>query len=115
MHATAKMKIDDAQIWASLASYIAQSHDRFDVRNLSTVLYSLYKINSFKPGLLNFDDLFSELELPLIMKMDQDPAKVDPQSISNSILAYSKAQNGSEQFFMAMESYILHNKDKLSP
>ena len=77
---------------------MAQRHDSFDVRSLSNVVYSLYKISSAKPGILNFDDLFAELELPIIMKMDQQlPAgAVDPQSIANTVLAYSKTQNGSE-------------------
>ena len=48
------------------------------------------------------------MELSLIMKMDQ--GETDPQSISNSILAYSKSQNGSEEFYRAMESFILQNK-----
>ena len=71
------MKITDQQIWYSFANYIAQSYDRFDIRNLSTVIYSFYRINSVKPAELNFDELFGELELPLIMKMDQEPKKVD--------------------------------------
>ena len=49
----------------------------------------MYKISADKPILLNFDGVFREMELSIIMKMDQ--GEQDPQSISNSILAYSKS------------------------
>ena len=44
-----------------------------------------------KPAELNFDDLFAELELPLIMKIDQEQSKVDSQSLANAVHAYSKS------------------------
>jgi hypothetical protein len=39
------MKIDDPVIWQSLASYVAQRHDQFDIRSLSTIVYSLSVIS----------------------------------------------------------------------
>ena len=42
------------------------------MRSLSNIVYAFYKINALKPILLNFDILFGELELPIIMKLDQN-------------------------------------------
>jgi hypothetical protein len=83
------MKIDDPVIWQSLASYVAQRHEQFDLRSLSTIVYSLAFISLTKPVELNFDPLLASLELPIIMKLDSGDS--DPQSISNSIWAYSKS------------------------
>lgn len=65
------MQIDDSEVWNSLASYVAQRYENFDTRNLSNIVYSFYKISASQPILLNFDILFQELELPIIMKLDQ--------------------------------------------
>ena len=64
------MKVDDPLIWQSLASYVAQRHDQFDIRSLATIVYSLSFISQSKPVELNFDPLLAELELPIIMKLD---------------------------------------------
>jgi hypothetical protein len=50
---------------------VAQRYEVFDIRNISNIAYSLMQISHAKPILLNFDDLFEELELPIIMKLDQ--------------------------------------------
>jgi len=89
IHAVSKMKIDDPIIWQSLASYVAQRHDQFDIRSLSTIVYALSLISQSKPIELNFDSLLAELELPIIMKLDTGSS--DPQSIANTIWAYSKS------------------------
>ena len=65
------------------------------------------QISLAKPILLNFDSLFEELELPIIMKLDQGIS--DPQSIANCVSAYSKSQNGSEEYFRALEPHIIKN------
>lgn len=87
------MKIEDPEVWASLASYISKNYKLMDIRNLSNTVYALHKVSQSKPVILNFDDLFTELELPIIMKLDKGlPGSVgDPQSIANVILAYSKS------------------------
>jgi len=46
------------------------------------------------------------------MKLDNGGA--DPQSISNTIWAYSKSQNGSEQFYRIMEQHIIKHKDEFN-
>jgi hypothetical protein len=66
-----KMKFEDPEVWSSLASYIADNHKQFDVRNISNIVYALHRISQNKPVILNFDDLFTGLELPIIMKLDQ--------------------------------------------
>jgi hypothetical protein len=71
------MKIEDPEIWTSFASYISQRYDVFDIRNLSNIVYSLYQISHHKPAILNFDDLFSELELPFILKLDEQKGEID--------------------------------------
>ncbi|CDW74735.1 UNKNOWN [Stylonychia lemnae] len=112
IYSVMKMKNDDPQVWASLASYISKNYQHFDMRNISNIVYSLHKISVGKPILMNFDDVFTQLELPIIMKLDKGDG--DPQSIANSILAYTKCQNGSLQFFQAMEKHIISYKDKFS-
>ena len=72
----------------------------------------MYKVSVGKPILLNFDDLFTQLELSIIMKLDKGLG--DPQSIAHSILAYAKCQNGSTQFYQAMEKHIIAFKDKFN-
>jgi hypothetical protein len=66
-----KMKIEDVEVWNSLASYVAKTYDQLDVRSLSNICYALQRVSHSKPVILNFDDLFTELELPIIQKLDQ--------------------------------------------
>lgn len=91
MYSTMKMNIDNKAVWVSLASYMAENYSHFDIRNLSNVVYSLHKISQKAPIELNFDDLFTALELPLIMKLDKNPKEADPQSIANIVLSYAKS------------------------
>lgn len=52
--------------------------------------------------MLNFDDLFTELELPIIKRLDQTlyiSEMCDPKGISTLVMSYGKTQNGSVQFF----------------
>lgn len=65
-----KMKIEDPEVWNSLASYVSKTFDLMDVRNLSNTIYAFHRISLGKPVILNFDDLFSAMELPLIKKLD---------------------------------------------
>jgi hypothetical protein len=43
------------------------------------------------------------------MKLDQGDN--DPQSIANSVMAFAKSQNGSEEFYRALEAHILRSRD----
>ena len=45
VHAMSRMKIDDEQVWASLAAYLVQRVDIFDHRDLSTQIYALAKVS----------------------------------------------------------------------
>ena len=51
------------------------------------------------------------MEISFVKKFDNEP--LDGQSLANTILAYSKTQNGSVTFFRALESTILNNVDLL--
>lgn len=67
--------------------------------------------------MLNFDDLFTDMELPIIQKLDQilhNTNLSDPKGIASVVMAYSKTQNGSVQFYQAMEKHIIACKDKFS-
>lgn len=86
----------------------------FDLRDLSTIAYSLATISLHKPVVLNFDALLTELELPIVLKLDLAPAKADPQSLANIAYAYAKSQNGSQQFFRALEPHIIAKKEALN-
>ena len=92
-----RMKIEDPEVWNSLAAYVAKTYNQMDIRNISNTVYALHRVSLGKPVILNFDDLFQELELPLIMKLDSGlpGSSGDPQSIANAVLAYAKSQNGS--------------------
>ena len=65
-----KMKIEEPEVWSSLVSYVTKSYNSMDLRNLSNTIYALHRVSHGKPVILNFDDLFSELELPIIKKLD---------------------------------------------
>jgi hypothetical protein len=90
IHGLSRMKVDDDQTWASLASYLSQKLDHFSERDLSTQVYSLANISRLKPIILNFDDLFQKYEIHLIRKFLDGGGMVPGQSISNTVLAYSK-------------------------
>lgn len=70
-------------------------------------------VSRLKPVILNFDDLFMKYELHLIRRFIE--GRCEPQSISNSVLSYSKTQNGSIQFFRALESIIINKQEEFSP
>ena len=100
--AAAAMKIDDHEIWSSLAAYVSTIMHELDFRSLSSICYSFYKASQGKPVMLNFDDLFTELELPIIKRLDQTlhiSEMCDPKGISTLVMSYGKTQNGSVQFF----------------
>ena len=63
IHAVSKMKITDQIIWQSFALHVSQNAEKYDLRNLSTVVYALSKISQFKPVELNFDGLLGSLEV----------------------------------------------------
>ena len=111
VHCVARMKIDSERVWASLASFVVLNKDRFNMRELSNIAFALSKIRKLKPITLNFDDVFHDLEIAFVKKFDNDP--LDGQSLANTILAYSKTQNGSATFFRALESTILNNVEAL--
>ena len=46
IHTMAKMRMKDAQSWLSLASYFSQRYEFFDIRSISNIMYSFYKITS---------------------------------------------------------------------
>ena len=77
---------------------------------MSTHVYSLYHASRGKSIMFNFDDLFKKYELQLIKKFEALD-QTSPQSISNSILAYSKTCNGSVLFFQMLESIIYNKAD----
>lgn len=105
VHCVSRMKIDDEQVWSSLASFIVSRHEEFNGRELSNIVFALSKIQKLKPVILNFDDVFRTLEISFIKKFDNE--LVDGQSLANTVLAYSKTANGSKTFFRALEGIIL--------
>ena len=70
IYSTMKLKVDDQAIWMSLAQYVSNNVEKFDLRGLSNIVYSFHKISHNKSVLFNFDDLFTQLELPLIVQLD---------------------------------------------
>lgn len=64
--AAASMNIEDHQVWTSLAGYVSTILEDFDFRSISNICHSFYRVSHGKPVMLNFDDLFTEMELPII-------------------------------------------------
>ena len=60
--------------------------------------------------ILNFDDLYQKYELQLVKRFEGMDT-VSTQSVANSILAYSKTQNGSVVFFRTLEGIIIKHAD----
>lgn len=44
IHCVSRMKIDDEQVWTSLASFIVLNHESFNTRELSNILFALSKV-----------------------------------------------------------------------
>lgn len=105
-HAVSKMKIDDEALWFKIAAQVSQRHDQMTIRNLSTCIYALTNISRLKPVILNFDHLYKSLELSFVRKFDSGHA--NGQDISNTLIAYSKSQNGSRQFWQAVEGTVVN-------
>ena len=66
------MRIDDEEVWSSLASYLAQNCESFRSRDLSNQVYSLQNISKLKPIILNFDDLFRKYELEIVKRFNTE-------------------------------------------
>lgn len=105
-HAVSKMKIDDEIVWFKIASQISKTHDQMSIRNLSTCIYALTNISKLKPVILNFDSLYKTIEISIVKKFDAGMA--NGQDIGNTMVAYSKSQNGSQQFWQAIESTVIN-------
>ena len=71
LYSLMKMKVEEPEVWHSLAGYVAACYKQYDFRNLSNILYALHRVSQHKPVILNFDDLFTELEMPLVMQLDK--------------------------------------------
>ena len=71
IHAISKMRIEDEIIWSRIAAHIASIHNEMTLRSLSTLVYSLTHISLLKPVILNFDDLFTAIELSLIIRFQE--------------------------------------------
>jgi len=64
-------------------------------------------ISKHKPVILNFDNLYKRLELSFIKKFTENFRQVKGQDVSITLTSYSKSQNGSVQFWRAMEGIVI--------
>jgi len=71
-------------------------------------------ISKHKPVILNFDNLYKRLELSFIKKFTENFRQVKGQDVSITLTSYSKSQNGSVQFWRAMEGIVIQNQQKMS-
>ena len=53
-------------MWFSLADYLSQHHRKLSVRALSNYLYALHRGSARSPLVLDFSELFTQMELPLV-------------------------------------------------
>jgi len=116
-HVCANMKIEDEKCWFSIVEYIASDSSRYNLRELATIVHSLAKVSKSKPVILNFDDLYMHLELSFVKQFDSDMGsnrKDTGLDLMNTLTSYSRTQNGSVQFFRALEGSILASADRLS-
>ena len=105
-YTTMQMGVKDEEIWFSLADFLLNNHSNFSLRSLSSYMLALHHASAHSPITLDFSPEFSALELPLIQKFDAAEEN-DYASLTQVIIAYSKAQLGSVEFFQALEKYII--------
>ena len=114
VNAVARMGIEDQEVWSSLGAFLIERCETFSERDLSTHVYALYHAGKKSPLILNFDDIFKKYELQLVKRFEAE-VNYSTQSVANSILAYSKTQNGSVQFFRILEGVIIREANRFSP
>jgi hypothetical protein len=99
LNITASMKIEDPKLWFSLVDYVAKSINLLELRDLSSTVHSLAKVSKLKPVILNFDDLYRQLEICFVKKFDkemQQGFKADVGvDLMTTLTSYSRTQNGS--------------------
>jgi len=86
----------------------------YKIRESSNLLLALQNFYLKSPKNFNFDEFFMNYELNIISCLTSHQNRIDPQSISNIVLAYCKTQNGSSDFYYALQNYIIEMKDEFS-
>ena len=81
------MEIHDLNTWYSLGKYLSEHYEELNIRSLANYIYALYKASSKQPIMLDFSDLFQDMELELIKRMDM----ADTQSMNTVVLSYAKS------------------------
>ena len=96
---------DKHLVFSLLENIISQvQNESIEIRHISNLVYAISLFNKRDPKDFNFDDTLFALEEIIIknifkVKSEYLANYLDSQSFSNIILAYSKTQTGSEEFY----------------
>ena len=45
IYSVMKMKIEDNEVWSSLASYVSKTYNQMDIRNISNTVYAFQRVS----------------------------------------------------------------------
>ena len=111
-----KMKIQKLEFYKNVEEHILNNSYKFNLRVLSNIVHSFIFISQKQNILTDFQHLFKELETIIALKIKQtDLSELDPKSINQIMIAYSKTQNFSNEFLYFLEQICLEMFDRFNP
>ena len=106
----AKMKLLNPDIWFTLIAHFLRNLNIFGVQEITSILYSLRNGEKQNPQIFSFSDIYTELEPVILLQFSQLELSSRlniPKLLATTLLSYGKTQNGSVEFYTAMEPIIL--------
>ena len=108
-----KMRIDKLEYYKQLEQYILENSFKFTVRDLANITHSFVFISKKLNILTDFQFMFQQLESIIALKFKQNSV-IDPKSINQIMIAYSKTQNFSKEFLFFLERICFDNFDNFN-
>jgi hypothetical protein len=108
-----KPSLDNQNLVYESIAQISEKIDSIDIRGISNFVYALQIFQNKNPQVYNFSEFFNKLEEKIILKIAKYKKNLTSQDITNIILAYSKTQNGSEEFYRIIQEIVISMKDHL--
>ena len=109
-----KPSLNNENLVYSCLEMLTNNISKLEIRSLSNLIYSLHTFQLKNPKIYNFNTVFTELEEKIILQIKTSKI-IQPLDLTNIVLAYSKTQNGSEEFYRIIQDYLIDLKDKLKP
>ena len=112
-----KPTLDNKSLIFEILNILTNNFPKLDIRSSSNLLFALQTLQLNNPLEYNFNDLFFNLEKPLIVKLKENLSKNKITSIdlSNIVLSYCKTQNGSEEFYLILQDILMDCKNIITP